>query len=245
MTDPVHNVVESLQGMLVHVDQLVSLPSNPRQGNVDAIVASYAEFGQVKPIVAVDNKDGTGTVIAGNHQLAAAKQLGWTHIAVLNVPFDHDKAVAFALTDNRTSELGFSDQQLLLDMLTTVMDDMPDLFTSLGWDDFEVALMDEPVRVETGDADAGWSAPVLVSSPEGGSTIATTDTETLVTQGSTSAGAAGAKAVVQYTLVFDDAEQQRDWYAFLRYLKSVPPYSNLPSSAEQVIAFVRENVSSD
>ena len=115
-----HGVSADLENLLVPIEQLETLPNNPRKGNVSAIAASYKEFGQVKPIVAVANDDGTSTVIAGNHQLAAAKQLGWSHLAVLIVPFDHDKAIAFALADNRTSELGEDNQELLHDVLLFV-----------------------------------------------------------------------------------------------------------------------------
>lgn len=73
----------SLMGMAVDIDTLLPLEKNPRVGDVDAITASYVEFGQVKPIVAKRNDDGTATVIAGNHQLEAAKILGWDQIAVI------------------------------------------------------------------------------------------------------------------------------------------------------------------
>ena len=66
---------KSLESLLLPIDKLVPLDGNPRRGNVDAIVASYSEFGQVKPIVVRPNKDGTFTVLAGNHQVRAAKEL--------------------------------------------------------------------------------------------------------------------------------------------------------------------------
>jgi len=72
-----NNIHQSLKSMAVDIDSLSPLEGNPRVGNVDAIMASYSEFGQVKPIVARKNEDGTSTVIAGNHQLEAAKALGW------------------------------------------------------------------------------------------------------------------------------------------------------------------------
>ena len=101
MTDK-HKVHESLKDLLVPLTDLQPLENNPRIGNVEAIISSYDEFGQVKPIVIRLNEDEQATVIAGNHQVEAAKRLGWTHIAA--VPFDGDdkRAVAFALADNRT-----------------------------------------------------------------------------------------------------------------------------------------------
>jgi hypothetical protein len=237
-----HKVSPDLENLLIPLEELETLPGNPRKGNITAIAASYEEFGQVKPIVAVKNEDGTGTVIAGNHQLAAAKQLGWTHIAVLHVPFDHDKAIAFALADNRTSDLGEDYQGLLHEMLMSVVDEMPQFFEELGWDDFEIATIESPTATEgisTG-ANDGWTPPTLEPVvPE------TADEETLkslVTQGATATNSAGAKAVIQYTMVFNDAEQQSEWYAFLRYLKSNPTYSDLPTTASQITAFIKQNI---
>ena len=237
-----HKVSPDLENLLIPVEQLKALPGNPRKGNIDAIAASYEEFGQVKPIVAVDNEDGTGTIIAGNHQLEAAKKLGWTHIAVLYVPFDHDKAIAFALADNRTSDLGETDQTLLHDMLMSVVDEMPGFFEELGWDDFEIATIESPTATEgisTG-ANDGWTPPTL--EPVIPKTADEETMKSLVTQGATATNSAGAKTIIQYTMVFNDAEQQSDWYAFLRYLKGNPDYTDLPTTASQVTAFIKRNI---
>ena len=68
-----HKIADDLKPLAYPVDKLQHLDGNPRVGNVEAVAKSYDKFGQRKPIVAT--KD--GTVISGNHQLAAAKQLGW------------------------------------------------------------------------------------------------------------------------------------------------------------------------
>ena len=239
-----HNVSEDLQNLLTPLDELKSLPKNPRRGNVDAIAASYAEFGQVKPIVAVEDEEGGSTVIAGNHQLEAAKKLGWTHIAVLNVPFDHDKAIAFALADNRTSDLGDEDVGLLHEMLLSVVEDMPQFFEELGWDDFEIATIDIPdVTTVPEPTNEGWTPPTLVNEPTVVPSVADDETmKSLVTQGATATGSAGAKTVIQYTLIFNNAEQQSDWYGFLRYLKSHDDYSELATTASQVNAFIKRHI---
>ena len=122
-----NNIHPSLKSMAVSVDALTPLEGNPRVGNVDAIMASYSEFGQVKPIVARKNDDGSATVIAGNHQLEAAKALGWDKIAVIFLDADDKKAIAFALADNRTMELGYTEPELLTDMLLEISDYYPEL----------------------------------------------------------------------------------------------------------------------
>lgn len=87
------------------------------QRNLETIAASLKEFGQRKPIVLKDN-----ICIAGNGTLEAAKLLGWTHIDVARVPADWSlvKAKAYALADNRTSELAEWDGDALLTALSEI-----------------------------------------------------------------------------------------------------------------------------
>lgn len=118
------NIHPSLQSLVFPIDQLVHLNNNPRKGDVNAIAASYQEFGQIKPIVVKKNDDGTATIVAGNHQVMAAKQLGWNEIAVVFIDGDDKRAIAYALADNRTMELGYTDDDMLQKMLTEVSQDL-------------------------------------------------------------------------------------------------------------------------
>jgi hypothetical protein len=43
--------------------------------------------------------------------------------------------------------------------------------------------------------------------------------------------------VVQYTLVFDDADQQKRWYDFIRFLRNDPAYVG-DTTASKLIDFV-------
>ena len=76
-----NGIHESLSSLSIPIGSLISLKNNPRLGDVEAIASSYKEFGQVKPIVVIQNSDGKYTIIAGNHQYEAAKRLGWDSIA--------------------------------------------------------------------------------------------------------------------------------------------------------------------
>jgi DNA modification methylase len=131
------NIAKDLQSLTVPIDNLTALDKNARRGDVDAVAKSYQQFGQRKPIVAKRNKavkggKPTGMVIAGNHQLLAAKQLGWTEIAVVFTDDDDKTARAFALADNRTHDLGNYDNVLLAELLEDLkMDD--DLFGASGY----------------------------------------------------------------------------------------------------------------
>lgn len=109
-------IVDALKDLAVPVESLSTMPGNPRKGDVEAVKKSYARFGQRKPIVATTD----GTVIAGNHQLLAARALGWSEIAVVFVDDDDQTAKAFALADNRVSDLGSYDDVALGQLLEEV-----------------------------------------------------------------------------------------------------------------------------
>lgn len=262
-----HKIHETIQHLAVPLDTLRTLDGNPRVGNIDAICASYDEFGQVKPIVVRPNDDGTSTVIAGNHQFQAAQRLGWTHIAVVPMEVDDARALAFAIADNRTNELGHTDDSLLADALGQIIDDYGDLLEDLEWDEFELAmldisteqqahatpgvyeqpiiqLIDEPADDEPAPPQPAAASPVVTRDSDGEIRLEApknSDTKSLVTQGSTSAGVSGStKAVVQYSLVFDSPEQQRRWYDFLRWLRSDAGVDG-ETTAEKLIDFLEQH----
>ena len=160
-----NGIHESLKSLAVDINSLEQLEGNPRKGDIDAIAASYQEFGQVKPIVARKNDDGTITVIAGNHQLQAAKRLGWEEIACIFLEGDDKRAIAYALADNRTMELGYTDDDLLNNLLSTVSDDYITLWDNLGWDEFEIAAIDERATIREVENSTGgaYIAPTIVN----------------------------------------------------------------------------------
>lgn len=250
------NIDSSLQSLALPIDELDPLPGNPREGHVGSIMASYETFGQVKPIVAVVNPaTGRYTIIAGNHQLEACKRLGWMEMAVVVKDWDHDKAVAFALADNRTSELGETDDTKLYEMMAGVVDFDNPIWGELEWDDFEFALIESTYlegQVKHQDFSSGYIPPIMVddkdehpvTSDEDGALTYESDDDTarqMVSQGAGSVGKAGAKTIIQYTLVFENADQQSRWYAFLRYLKSLPEMDGKTTS-QQLLEYL-DNVS--
>lgn len=242
----------SIQKLAKPIDSLLPLEGNPRRGDIGAIAASYKEFGQVKPIVVRDNDDGTFTVIAGNHQLEAAKQLGWKEIAAVVLDADDDRAIAFALADNRTMELGYSEQGDIVELLGQISDSYPDLLADLRWDEFEMAAIDEwsERQIET-DEETGYIAPVIINPPlgdnvqveqnEDGDNVIkakpNVDAREVATRGSTAINSAGSQAIVQYTLVFDSPDQQKFWYDFIKFLRSSPVYEGT-TTAERLVQFI-------
>jgi hypothetical protein len=256
-----HKIHKSLADLALPLDVIEALPGNPRVGNVDAIAASYEEFGQLKPVVVHPNGDGTYTVVAGNHQVEACRRLGWSHIAAVQMTEDQQRAVAFALVDNRVSDLGKTDQEALRDMLEEVVEVYPELFDAVGWDDFEIAALESTVSSysEVGSgASTGYVPPVLLSQPgepmpqqtadvvmdEGDEESARfvapagIDQRSAAIGGSTTTGQAGTKKTsFQYTLVFDNADQMKRWWDFLRWLRGDAGYDG-ETIAGKLMSFI-------
>lgn len=98
----------------LQIKDLTPDPQNARQHddkNLKAIQASLKQFGQRKPIVITE----AGVIVAGNGTVEAAKRLGWTEIAAVEVPGDWtpEQTKAFALADNKTAELAKWDVKVL------------------------------------------------------------------------------------------------------------------------------------
>lgn len=269
-----NKIHESLLPFAVDIDKLLTLPNNPRRGNVEAIMASYDEFGQVKPIIARKDESGEITVIAGNHQLEAAKQLGWDQIAVVFLEADDQRALAFAITENRTTELGYTDESLLYEALGEIVDGYSDLVYDLGWDEFEFALLEtmatpqehtpgvyhQPIinmdAVEsekdldsTAQTKMGRDAesavlPVAVRDEEGEARFTAPpgiDQKSAIATGSSAVSIeGGSRAIIQYSLVFDGAVQQKRWFDFVRWLRDSDGIEG-ETTSERLLNFL-ENV---
>jgi ParB-like chromosome segregation protein Spo0J len=129
MPDLTH-IQESLRSLAVPIAGLHPDPHNARKHsprNLRALAASLQAFGQQKPIVA----DAAGVVLAGNGTLAAARSLGWTHLAVAATTLTGAAARAFALADNRTAELADWDRAVLARELETLSQD-PEIDATLS-----------------------------------------------------------------------------------------------------------------
>lgn len=153
----------SLVALSVPLDELLPYHRNPRTGDLDSITESLSVNGQYRPIVV---NRGTLTsrkneILAGNHTFKAAKQLGWTDIAVTWLDVDDEAAAKIVIVDNRTSDLAGYDTVLLADILT----ELPDL-QGTGYDQDQLdQLLDEtalpaPIELPSDGADTGAAATV-------------------------------------------------------------------------------------
>lgn len=140
-------IAADLTDLSVPIDSITPLERNARRGDVDAIAASLARWGQVKPVVVSRDRQ----ILAGNHTHAAAVKLGWSEIAavVLDVEAGDTEAVALAIADNRLSDLSRWDNDLLADLLQSVAAADEILLSATG---FTIEQVDELLSFTAGPA---------------------------------------------------------------------------------------------
>jgi DNA modification methylase len=132
---------------LVKIETLVFDPANARkhgEKNLSAIKSSLQRFGQQKPIVV----DASGVVRAGNGTLAAAKSLGWKEISIVRSPLSGSEATAYAIADNRSSELAEWDDDVLSQTLAALQIEDEDLALATGFDAKEIDALLAPDEVK-------------------------------------------------------------------------------------------------
>ena len=110
-------------------------PANVRlhdDRNLAAIRGSLARFGQQKPIVV----DSAGVIRAGNGTYLAAKALGWETIDVVRSDLSGLEAAAFAIADNRTSDLSTFDNESLAKLLEELR--VEDALEGVGFEQVDI-----------------------------------------------------------------------------------------------------------
>lgn len=150
-----HKIRDTIAQLAVPIDGLKPYGKNPRRGNVKLIADSLEHHGQYKPIVV---RTGTMEVLAGNHTMRAAKDLGWTEIAATFVEVTDDEAARIVLVDNRSNDVAGYDTAELAELLQSL--------PSLDGTGFDAATVDELVHgIEQEPAEAPDSADELPAGP--------------------------------------------------------------------------------
>ena len=230
----IHNVPDELTNLLVDIHSLEHLPGNPRMSDVEAIAKS-CEFGQLSPIVATRGDGGEIVVLAGNHQLRAARDvLGWTHIAAAVHENLSKSRLAFAALDNHWHTIGGIDDELQYELIKASDGVAADVMDAVGWDDFAMAAMEDVIEATTMAAvttdGVGWEAPTIIApeitptpanpmeapggeapaepAPEPVKVQSDLSDEEILKQGSTAVVEPTRNVKIQYTVVFDNSDQQ-------------------------------------
>ena len=135
--------IETLQ-----LTDLTEDPANARthpERNMAAIKASLERFGQRLPLLVRD-----GQIVAGNGRLRAMRELGWTEARTVDAgDMTEEEARAFAVADNRTSDLAEWDSS----RLHAVLQDIPDLSELLQFDTKELRHIEFDAQVGSGEVE--------------------------------------------------------------------------------------------
>ena len=119
--------------------------------NTRAIEASLSKFGQQKPIVI----DSNNIVKAGNGTLAAAIKLGWETLNCVRSNLTGLELKAYAVADNRTSDLASWDHEILMAQLMELEGYDAELRESAGYDDADMGL----IMAMFDDSEEGANSP--------------------------------------------------------------------------------------
>lgn len=99
------------------IESLECHPKNPRRGDIRAITDSIRQNGFYGYVIV---QRSTRRVLAGNHRLLAARQLGFSTIPVAWIDCDDALAERILLADNRIAELATWNRQGLCELLETL-----------------------------------------------------------------------------------------------------------------------------
>jgi len=135
----------------VPVSYLSQDPANARKHddkNIKAIIASLRRFGQQKPIVV----DRSNVVRAGSGTLEAASRLEWETIEVVYTDLQSAEAVAYAIADNRTTDLSQFDNDILRAQLEALDEELQ---ACAGYDEVDIAALASDYDDDLDDIDEG------------------------------------------------------------------------------------------
>lgn len=128
----------TLETVTVPINSLQPWPGNPRTHNLDLLRESLRLHGQYRAIVV---QASTSRIVAGNGTWEAARAEGWKEIAAHFVEADDEEARRILLVDNRASDLGDYDEELLAGILQSLPD-----FEGTGYDEDEFRALLERIE---------------------------------------------------------------------------------------------------
>lgn len=115
---------EKLEIVYISISELDKLPGNPRKladpDAIDKLKRLISEHGFQNPIQCYKEETGRYTVICGNHRLEAAIDLGYSELPCIVYQGDRNKAIARAISDNKSSDWTSWDYPMLKDMIVEI-----------------------------------------------------------------------------------------------------------------------------
>lgn len=129
----------------VPLDELTPFPGNAKRGDVQTIRASLCRNGQYRSLVVREIPNGPLIVLAGNHTLQALAAEGHATARCEIVVCDDATARRINLADNRSAELGTTDNDALAELLSYLDGD----YEGTGYTDDDVAALIIPAQPPT------------------------------------------------------------------------------------------------
>ena len=135
---------------MVKLSSLKTHPENPRRGNLEELKSSINTNGFWGAVVV---QKSTNHILAGNHRVMAARDLGAKKMPVVFVDVDDQTAKRILIADNRITDLGENDPE----QLTKILEELSNTELSLegtGYqaDDLDL-LLQEFAKPETFEPD--------------------------------------------------------------------------------------------
>ena len=136
------HIVPELRDNVLPVQSLKFDPQNVRvhdETNMTAVRNSLQRFGMRHAVIVRGEEN---IVIAGNARLQAAIDLGWEYVPVTYAnDLSDSEATLLAITDNKTSDLGGWNEDLLSNVLKEIEDEDVSIndMCNLGWSDKELS----------------------------------------------------------------------------------------------------------
>jgi len=145
---------QQLKVYTVSISDIEPHPKNSRlhdDDNIKAIMRSLEAFGQRTPIVlGCDNY-----IIKGCGTWLSAQRLGWKTIQIVKADLSPEEEIAYAIADNKTSDMSDFDYDVLAESLQE-LDDME----VTGFQEYELEPLLDPEDF-SGSGDDGETEPVL------------------------------------------------------------------------------------
>lgn len=113
-----------LEIIYINHSQLHLLENNPRRikdpGAIEKLKILIKEHSFQNPLQVYQEKDGSYSILCGNHRFMAAKELGYTEFPCIVYTGDRKRALARAISDNKSSEWTEYDYPKLADMFIEI-----------------------------------------------------------------------------------------------------------------------------
>lgn len=107
------------ESRMTPTNEISEHPDNANRGDIAVIKESIRVNGFYSPVIA---QESTGYVIAGNHRLRAALELGIPEIPVVWLDVDDEQATRIMIVDNRSTRLGYDDTEALSAALSQLVE---------------------------------------------------------------------------------------------------------------------------